>query len=292
MHRPISIVFPSLSALCLALLGVFAIFSWTGSAVNAQTSLAKTPTQIFASESPVVLSPSPTQEAYVSNLPILGTAPEIQSLSWLNSEKPLRLAHLRGSVVLLEFWTFDCINCIRTLPYIEAWYEDYHDQGLEVVGIHYPEFSYERDLQNVLATTQRLNVTYPVGQDNDQATWRAYGQHYWPTVYLIDKRGNIRYKRIGEGAYDETEAAINDLLAETSISSAEPTATPAEPLTFLTPDTILNVRSGPSIDQAQIGAINPGMAFVILGEVEGWYEIRYNDGSGYVSGEYVMVMTQ
>ncbi len=228
----------------------------------------------------------------MSNLPILGTAPEIQSLSWLNSEKPLRLAHLRGSVVLLEFWTFDCINCIRTLPYIEAWYEDYHDQGLEVVGIHYPEFSYERDLQNVLATTQRLNVTYPVGQDNDQATWRAYGQHYWPTVYLIDKRGNIRYKRIGEGAYDETEAAINDLLAETSISSAEPTATPAEPLTFLTPDTILNVRSGPSIDQAQIGAINPGMAFVILGEVEGWYEIRYNDGSGYVSGEYVMVMTQ
>jgi len=170
MHRHIRIVFQSLSVLCLALLGVFAIFSWTVSTVNAQTSLAKTPTQVSESEALVVPSPSPTQEAYVSNLPILGTAPEIQSLSWLNSDKPLRLANLRGSVVLLEFWTFGCINCIRTLPYIEAWYEDYHDQGLEVVGIHYPEFSYERDLQNVLAATQRLDVTYPVGQDNDQST--------------------------------------------------------------------------------------------------------------------------
>ena len=139
MHKHVSMLFQSLGGLCLALWGVFAIFSWAGAAVSAQTALVKTPTQISEAASPFFLSPSPTQAAYVSNLPILGIAPEIQSLSWLNSDKPLRLANLRGRVVVLEFWTFDCINCIRTLPYIEAWYEDYHDQGLEVIGIHYPD---------------------------------------------------------------------------------------------------------------------------------------------------------
>ena len=121
--------------------------------------------------------------------------------------RPAATAALRGSVVLLEFWTFDCINCIHTLPHVEQWYQDYRDQGLVVLGIHYPEFGYEHDLQNVLAATQRLNVTYPVGIDNDGATWNAYNQRYWPTLYLIDKQGQIRYLRIGEGNYEATEAA-------------------------------------------------------------------------------------
>lgn len=229
-------------------------------------------------------------QAFAQNgaMPDRGAAPEIKSLNWINSDVPLRLADLRGSVVLLEFWTFDCINCIHTLPHVEQWYQDYRDQGLVVLGIHYPELRYERDLQNVRAATQRLNVTYPVGIDNDGATWNAYNQRYWPTIYLIDKQGQIRYLRIGEGNYEATEAAIQALLAETP-ASAPSTAEPAMALAYLTPDTVLNVRAAPGVDSEQIGAVDPGMALVILGEQDGWYQISYNDGVGYVSGDYVTV---
>ncbi|MEQ8676808.1 MAG: SH3 domain-containing protein [Aggregatilineales bacterium] len=229
------------------------------------------------------------EEVYVSSLPDRGVAPEIQSLAWLNSDVPLRLEDLRGQVVLLEFWTFDCINCIRTLPYIEQWHQTYQDQGLVVIGIHYPEFNYERDLHNISAATARLNVSYAVGQDNDGLTWRAYNQRYWPTTYLIDKRGNIRYLRIGEGNYQQTEAAINDLLAETYVGTVADTID-EDPLRYLTTDVVLNVRNGAGISNGQIGTILPGMAFVILDEEDGWYQIRYNDDLGYVSGEYVTVV--
>ncbi len=221
-------------------------------------------------------------------MPDHGAAPEVESLNWINSDAPLRLAALRGSVVLLEFWTFDCINCIHTLPHVEQWYQRYRDQGLVVLGIHYPEFGYEHDLQNVLAATQRLNLTYPVGIDNDGATWNAYNQRYWPTLYLIDKQGQIRYLRIGEGSYDATESAIQALLAEAD-PPALGTEQPAAPLTYLTPNVALNVRAAPGVDSAQIGAIDPGMALVVLGDRDGWYQISYNDGTGYVSGDYVTV---
>lgn len=186
------------SGLALIILAVFAPMIFA----SAQTTVdqAQVPT--------ATPSPASNEEVYVSSLPNRGVAPEIQSLAWLNSDVPLRLADLRGQVVLLEFWTFDCINCIHTLPYIEQWHQTYQDQGLQVIGIHYPEFGYERDLQNIAAATQRLNVNYPVGQDNDGLTWRAYSQRYWPTVYLIGKQGNIRYVRIGEGAYEQTEAGL------------------------------------------------------------------------------------
>ncbi|MDZ4767236.1 MAG: SH3 domain-containing protein [Chloroflexota bacterium] len=219
----------------------------------------------------------------------LGAAPEWASLAWLNSDTPLRVADLRGQVILLEFWTFDCINCIRTVPYVQGWHETYQDQGLVTVGIHYPEFFYEHDLLNVQAAAERLGITYPIGLDNDAATWRAYNQHFWPTIYLIDKAGNLRYFRIGEGNYDRTEQAIQTLLAEdyTPDAALEPAA-----LVSLTPTETLNVRSGAGLDQSIIGSVRSSMSFVVLGEEDGWYQIRYNDGEGYVFGEYVTLSTE
>jgi uncharacterized protein YgiM (DUF1202 family) len=222
-------------------------------------------------------------------LPNRGAAPELQNRGWLNTTTPLQLADLRGQVVLLEFWTYDCINCIHTLPTIQAWHDTYATQGLQVLGVHFPEFAYEHDLQNVRAAIERHGLTYPVTLDNRGLTWDAYGQRFWPTVHLIDKQGNIRYTAIGEGNYARTEAAIQALLAEpyTADATATPTAAPA----YLVATEVLNVRSGAGIDQPLIGAIDPNMAFVILAEQNGWYAIEYGDFTGYVSGEYVTVVS-
>ena len=121
---------------------------------------------------------------------------------------------MRGQVVLLNMWTFACINCEHVVPYLRGWYDLYHAQGLQVIGNHFPEFDYEADFNNLSQAVNRLNVRYPVAQDNQGQTWRAYGTQYWPTIFLIDKRGHIRYQTIGEGAYPQTEAAIQALLAE------------------------------------------------------------------------------
>jgi len=146
--------------------------------------------------------------------PDLGPAPELENTVWLNADGPLRLADLRGKVVLLDMWTFGCINCQHVIPSLRGWHEKYAGQGLVVIGNHFPEFSYEEDLDNLKEALRRLDVPYPVAQDNDGKTWQAYNNHYWPTAYLIDKRGHIRYVHVGEGAYAETEAAIQALLAE------------------------------------------------------------------------------
>ncbi len=145
----------------------------------------------------------------------LGPAPELHNETWLNTDQPLRLANLRGQVVLLEMWTFDCINCRHVIPSIRQWHQTYSEQGLVVIGNHYPEFDYEADLDNLKAALVELDIPYAVAVDNDRATWSAYDNRYWPTLYLIDKQGDIRYVHIGEGAYQETEAAIQTLLAET-----------------------------------------------------------------------------
>jgi len=152
--------------------------------------------------------------AMAAELPDLGEAPELTNEVWLNTETPLRLADLRGRVVLLEMWTFDCINCRNVIPALRGWHETYADQGLVIIGNHYPEFRHEADLDNLKAAVERLEIAYPVAQDNDGATWRAYNNHFWPAMYLIDKLGRIRYRHIGEGRYAETEAAIQALLAE------------------------------------------------------------------------------
>ncbi len=142
-------------------------------------------------------------------------APEISGHSWLNSE-PLVLAELKGKVVLLEFWTFGCYNCRNVEPYIKTWYQKYGDKGLVVIGVHAPEFSYERVLKNVQSYVREHAIQYPIAIDNDFNTWNRYNNRYWPAMYLIDKRGVIRYLRVGEGGYQQTEQQIRALLEETS----------------------------------------------------------------------------
>lgn len=140
-------------------------------------------------------------------------APEISGQSWLNSE-PLRLTGLKGKVVLVEFWTFGCYNCRNVEPHIKAWHERYADKGLVVIGVHSPEFNYERVLANVQRYVREHGIQYPIAIDNEFTTWKAYGNRYWPAVYLIDKRGVTRYLRIGEGGYQQTEQRIQLLLEE------------------------------------------------------------------------------
>lgn len=147
-------------------------------------------------------------------LPDLGPAPELNNKVWLNTAAPLHLADLRGKVVGLEMWTFDCINCQHVMPYLKAWYSKYKDQGFVLIGNHFPEFSYEADLSNLKKAVANNGIQYPVAQDNEGRTWNAYDNMYWPSLYLIDKRGRIRYVHIGEGAYDEIESNIQTLLAE------------------------------------------------------------------------------
>ncbi len=140
-------------------------------------------------------------------------APEITNEIWLNSP-PQRLAELRGKVVLVEFWTFGCYNCRNVEPYVKAWHKKYASQGLVIIGVHAPEFSFERDVENVKRYIREYDIRYAVSIDNDFATWNRYGNRYWPAMYLIDKQGIIRYTRIGEGGYAQTEQQIQALLAE------------------------------------------------------------------------------
>lgn len=141
-----------------------------------------------------------------------GPAPEFMGIShWLNSA-PLTMAELKGNVVLVDFWTYSCINCIRTLPYVTKWYDQYHDKGLVVIGVHTPEFPFEKVTDNVATAIKRFGINYPVAQDNDYGTWQAYKNQYWPAEYLIDQKGNIVYTHFGEGEYDHTENAIRQLL--------------------------------------------------------------------------------
>jgi cytochrome c biogenesis protein CcdA/thiol-disulfide isomerase/thioredoxin len=150
-------------------------------------------------------------------LPVIGRAPELVGTQrWWNTpgDRPLSLDSLRGRVVLIDFWTYSCINCIRTLPALRAWDARYRRDGLTIIGMHAPEFPFERDAGNVQAAIERNRLRYAVAQDNDFAVWRAYGNQYWPAKYLIDARGRVRYVHFGEGAYERTERSIRALLEE------------------------------------------------------------------------------
>jgi cytochrome c biogenesis protein CcdA/thiol-disulfide isomerase/thioredoxin len=169
-----------------------------------------------------------------------GPAPDFKGISlWLNSE-PLTLAQLRGKVVLVDFWTYSCVNCLRTLPHVRGWYRAYRRAGLVVVGVHSPEFAFERVPGNVRRAVRELGVDYPVALDNDYRTWNAWLNRYWPAKYLIDRRGHLRFAHFGEGSYGETERVIRTLLAEKSLprpisgSLPDPTPTGAQ-----TPETYL-----------------------------------------------------
>lgn len=162
-----------------------------------------------------LLSTSVATQTNTSILSATGKVlPDFQGIQqWLNSE-PLTIANLKGNVVLIQFWTFACINCQRTLPRITQWHRQYAAQGLKVIGIHTPEFAFERDPNNIKRALQQHQITYPVPIDNDYKTWKAYSNEYWPHLFLADRRGLMRYDRVGEGAYDTTEQTIQQLLRE------------------------------------------------------------------------------
>jgi thiol-disulfide isomerase/thioredoxin len=142
------------------------------------------------------------------------TAPEFTGIdNWINSA-PLSMQQLRGKVVLVDFWTFECINCLHVLPYVKSWHQKYKDQGLVVVGVHTPEFGPERELDSLQAAVRRNGIAFPVAQDNRYATWNAYGNKFWPAFYLVDKKGEVVYTHFGEGDYAQTEAQIRKLLAQ------------------------------------------------------------------------------
>jgi cytochrome c biogenesis protein CcdA/thiol-disulfide isomerase/thioredoxin len=177
-----------------------------------------------------------------SSLPDLGTAPDFTGTQrWFNSQ-PLSLKALRGRVVLIDFWTYTCINCLRTLPYLEAWDKRYRSAGLTIVGVHAPEFGFEHDAGNVQRAITSNHIKYPVVQDNDLATWNAYGNQYWPAEYLIDAEGKVRETHFGEGDYDKSESAIRSLLAErgANISAARSRPTGITPVGLqATPETYI-----------------------------------------------------
>lgn len=165
-------------------------------------------------------------------------APDLQGIvGWINSG-PLTLSQLRGRVVLIDFWTYSCVNCLRTLPHLKAWDRSYRDDGLTIVGVHAPEFAFERVPDNVRAAVRKLGIRYPVALDNDFVTWTAYRNEYWPAKYLIDRSGRVRYVHFGEGEYDETERQLRRYLG----SSAGPKATPVAdrtPTVRTTPESYL-----------------------------------------------------
>jgi cytochrome c biogenesis protein CcdA/thiol-disulfide isomerase/thioredoxin len=196
-----------------------------------------------------------------AGLPVLGRAPDFTgNQRWFNTrgDAPLNLRGLRGRVVLVDFWTYTCINCIRTLPYVRAWDERYRKDGLTVVGVHTPEFSFEREAGNVERAIAQNQLHYPVAQDNDYATWDAWGNQYWPAKYLIDARGRVRYTHFGEGDYDKTESAIRALLAEAGAQRLGATArahveTAAEGLA--TPETYVGSKRAQGFDPP----VRPGL---------------------------------
>ena len=164
-----------------------------------------------------------------------GIAPEFRAIEeWINSE-PLTMAGLRGKVVLLDFWTYSCINCLRTLPHLTAWDDAYRDDGLVIVGVHTPEFAFEREPDNVRRAVRDHGIDYPVALDPDFGTWEAWQNRYWPAKYFVDRRGHIRYAHFGEGDYEESERVIRQLLAEGQdgplVSGAIEDATPTGPQT-------------------------------------------------------------
>jgi thiol-disulfide isomerase/thioredoxin len=172
-----------------------------------------------------MISSAKAQSSTALHLPVEGELPSLGgATSWLNSP-PLTAAGLRGRIVLVQFWTYTCINWLRSLPYVRAWAERYTDHGLVVIGVHAPEFTFEKDVDNVRRAAKDLRVGYPIAIDSDHAIWRAFNNQYWPALYFVDARGHIRHHHFGEGAYDGSEMIIQRLLAEAGISGI-----PSEPV--------------------------------------------------------------
>jgi cytochrome c biogenesis protein CcdA/thiol-disulfide isomerase/thioredoxin len=204
--------------------------------------------------------------AAAGGLKKLGPAPEFnETQDWFNTpeQKPLSLSSLRGRVVLVDFWTYTCINCIRTLPYLKAWDATYRHDGLTIVGVETPEFAFEHDASNVSNAIKQFGLKYPVVQDNKMGTWNAYGNEYWPADYLIDAKGQVRYAAFGEGDYDKTETAIRALLAEkgSQIGGKSHPTNVVVPSEQATPETYLGTaRADGWIDEPRNGTHDYGVA--------------------------------
>jgi thiol-disulfide isomerase/thioredoxin len=181
---------------------------------------------------------------YRSGLPVLGALPPLDgAVTWLNSPA-LTGKQLQGKVVLVDFWTYSCINCIRTLPYLRAWAQKYRDRGLVVVGVHTPEFEFENDLANVNQAVARFKIDYPVAVDSDKRIWNAFHNNAWPVLYFADARGQLRARLVGEGNYDKAERIIQSLLAEAGKGGApEALVTPQSAGEQSAPD-LAHLRSG------------------------------------------------
>jgi len=214
------------------------------------------------------------------DLPVLGKAPEfVGTERWFNTpgDRPLTLSGLRGRVVLVDFWTYSCINCLRTLPYLKAWDARYRKDGLTIVGVHTPEFPFERDAGNVEEAIERNGIRYPVAQDNEQQTWSAYGNQYWPAEYFIDVHGDVRYVHFGEGEYGEKEKVIRQLLAEagdrvgrgmSGANGIEPSAGVTTPETYLgvaRAERFTNPELSPGLHDFKAPARVPPNEFVLRG---------------------------
>lgn len=176
---------------------------------------------------PPMMMMGPATAGSEAPLPVEGTLPALDGATgWLNSP-PLDAAQLRGKVVLIDFWTYSCINCLRAMPFVHEWQRRYRDHGLVVIGVHTPEFAFERDPRNVMKAVQQLKVDYPVALDNQYAIWRAFNNRYWPAHYFVDAQGNIRGHQFGEGNYARSEQVIRRLLAEAGQTRLPPPADPA-----------------------------------------------------------------
>ncbi len=235
-------------------------------------SVAPVPDEPTTPESPQVAAPAPVTatpapQAAATPEPSGPLAPEfVRVTQWLNSPA-LSLADLRGRVVLIDMWTFGCYNCRNTLPYLRDWHAKYASEGLQIVGVHTPEFEFEQVEANVREAMIRLNVTWPVAMDNDWGTWRAYKNRYWPRKYLVDQQGQIRYDVIGEGSYEEMERRIRELLTEGGASldhiplgGVDEEAAPAQTALF----------TGDSWDEGRFLAVEGGAEAARLGLRGGW----------------------
>jgi thiol-disulfide isomerase/thioredoxin len=218
-----------------------------------------------------------TPRADVADLPVGPSAPGLNAArGWLNTE-PLSAADLDNKVVVYDFWTYSCVNCVRTLPYLRAWHERYAADGLVVVGVHSPEFEFEKDHDNVREAVERLDVTYPVAFDDEMIIWTQFANQYWPAKYISDRKGRLRYAHIGEGSYGETERVIRELLGVARSSPRARVAEGATPgprdgTTPITPETYLGLLRGTglarldgdwSASDEHVTASEPGAAIVL-----------------------------
>lgn len=240
------------AAVMTALAAIAIIAAACGAAESPPTSTssdaASSPPQ--AAAAPTATAPEPAPDPTAAPAPTATTVPtpavaEIEYISapelretgeWINSA-PFTLARMRdeGKVVLVDFWTYTCINCIRTLPYVKSWHDKYAERGLVILGVHTPEFEFEKVYENVVEAAGEFELEYPIVQDNDFGTWRAFNNRYWPAKYLIDHNGKIRYSHFGEGKYDETEMKIREILAEAGYDVDEVSAR-AQPESVISDD--------------------------------------------------------